>query len=420
MRRSSRCVFVSAVLCASLLTACGGGTGGPGNGASGGPPGGRPGGTPEVAVVTIEPRTATLTTELPGRTAPYAVSEVRPQVSGILKERLFTEGSQVKAGQPLYRIDDTLYQAALDSAKAQLENARAALNTAKLKAKRYTSLREQKSVSQQEYDDAQAALEQAQANVSQQEANVETARINLGYTRITAPIDGRIGRSRLTQGALVTANQSQALATIQTLDPIYVDMQQSSSTLLALRQAMGAGRISDKDTTPVSLLLDDGTRYPRQGTLQFREVEVDPSTGTVTLRAEFPNPDGILLPGMFVRATVVEGVDHNALLVPQRGVSRDNEGDATALIVDDEGIVRRRQLTVSRTLDSDWLVTDGIAPGDRVIVEGLQHVQPGQPAKAEPFHQEGSVTVGSPDAGDFPDAGGSPNAAGSPGAAEPR
>jgi len=334
-------------------------------------------------------------------------------VSGILKARLFEEGSQVEAGQPLYQIDDTLYRAEVESAAALLANARAALETARLRAERYDSLRKEKSISQQDQDDAQAALTQARADVAQREANLSIARINLGYTRITAPIPGRIGRSYLTQGALVTANQSQALATIQTLDPIYVDINQSSSELLELRSATGQGpgtgpdaqARQEKDDAPtarVSLILDDGTRYPLEGTLQFSEVVVDPTTGTVTLRAEFPNPNAVLLPGMFVRATVVTEIDPNALLVPQRAVSRDSRGAATVMIVADDGIVQLRPLTVTRTVGPDWLVTAGLARGDKVIVEGLQFVRPGQPARPVPF--EGETNSGAPAAGPAPGA----------------
>jgi len=354
-----------------------------GSGKQGGVP--AQGGVPEVGIVTIQPQQAVLTAELPGRTLPYEVSDVRPQVNGILKKRLFTEGSIVQAGQPLYQIDDTLYQAAYSSAKAQLANAKAALTTAKLKADRYVSLREQKSISQQDYDDAQAALQQALANVEQQQANVETARITLGYTRIAAPITGKIGRSYLTQGALVEANQDQVLATIQTLDPIYVDMNQSSSELLALRRAVAHDANTAPTTANVTLTLDDGTAYPQQGTLQFQEVSVDTTTATVTLRAQFPNPDGVLLPGMFVRARIIEGIEPNALLVPQRGVSRDERGNATALIVDGDGVVQIRKLTVAQTVGTNWLVKHGIDPGDRVIVEGLQYARAGQKANAVAF-----------------------------------
>jgi membrane fusion protein (multidrug efflux system) len=341
----------------------------------------------EVAFVTIAPQRVELTAELPGRTLPYEVSDVRPQVGGILKKRMFTEGSLVTAGQVLYQIDDLRYRATYESAKAQLANAKAALTTAQLRAERYVSLRKEKSISQQDYDDAQAALQQAQANVEQQTANVESAGITLGYTRITAPITGKIGRSYLTQGALVTANQDQALATIQTLDPIYVDINQSTSELLALRRAFGDGSPNGttKASTAVTLTLDDGVPYPLEGVLQFREVNVDTSTGTVTLRAQFPNPDGLLLPGMFVRATIVEGVEPNALLVPQRAVSRDERGDATALVVGEDGIVQSRRLEVAQMVGTGWLVKSGIAAGDRVIVEGLQAARPGQKANAVPF-----------------------------------
>ena len=378
MRPLCRLPFLLSALVAYGLTACG---------SDDGAPVGAPGSAPQVGVVTIAPQRAVLTAELPGRTLPFAVSDVRPQVSGILKERLFTEGSQVQAGQALYQIDDAPYRAAFDSARARLSNANAALTTARLKAERYESLRKDKMISQQDYDDARAALEQAQANVEQQQADLQTARINLGYTRITAPIAGKISRSYLTQGALVEANQEQVLATIQTLDPIYVDMNQSTSELLALRRAIAGGAATGKmkDSAAVTLTLDDGTRYPLTGELQFSEVAVDATTGTVTLRAQFPNPDDFLLPGMFVRATVVEGVEPNALLVPQRGVSRDERGNATALIVDADGTVQRRTLGVAQTIGTNWLVKSGIEPGDRVIVEGLQYARVGQKANAVPF-----------------------------------
>jgi len=386
MRRLSRSLTIIVVLGACGLSACG--PSGPG---AGGPPQR----TPEVAVVTIEPQRAVLTAELPGRTLPFAVSDVRPQVGGILKERLFTEGSQVSAGQPLYQIDDARYRAAYNSAEARLASARAALTTARLKAERYQSLRKDRMISQQDDDDAQAALEQAQANVAQQQADLETARINLGYTRIVAPIAGKISRSYLTQGALVEANQGQALATIQTLDPIYVDMKQSTGELLALKRAITGGQLAGQanDTATVTLTFDDGTQYPHDGILQFSEVAVDQTTGSVTLRAQFPNPEGMLLPGMFVRATIVEGIEANALLVPQRGVSRDDRGNATALIIDADGTVHTRKLTVAQTVGSNWLVKGGIDAGDRVIVEGLQYARPGQKANAVPFQAPDGKTA---------------------------
>jgi membrane fusion protein (multidrug efflux system) len=386
MRRLSRSLPIIVVFCAGIMNGCG-----PTGSGAGGPPQN----PPEVGVVTIEPQASVLTAELPGRTLPFAVSDVRPQVSGILKERLFTEGSQVSAGQPLYQIDDARYRAAYNSAQARLASAKAALTTARLKADRYKSLRKDKMISQQDDDDAQAALEQAQANVEQQLADLETARINLGYTRIVAPIAGKISRSFLTQGALVEANQDKVLATIQTLDPIYIDMNQSTGELLELKGAIAAGRLAGqaKDTATVTLTLEDGTAYAHEGTLQFSEVAVDQTTGSVTLRAQFPNPDGVLLPGMFVRATIVEGVEARALLVPQRGVSRDDRGNATALIVDADGTVQSRKLTVAQTVGSNWLVKGGIDAGDRVIVEGLQYARPGQKANAVVFQGPGGKTA---------------------------
>ena len=390
MLRSGRWVPFLVLLCGLGLCACGQQSGN-GTASSDAPA--------EVGVITVAPRRAELKVQLPGRTHAFAVSEVRPQVGGILQARLFAEGSHVEAGQPLYQIDDTLYRATLEQAVAQLASARAALTTAQLRATRFESLRTKQSISQQDLDDARAALQQARADVAEREASVAIARINLGYTRITAPIAGRISRSYLTRGALVTAGQAQALAMIQTLDPIYVDINQSSTGLLNLTATAGAPKTAAGVGTPaaedgaagVALRLDDGSAYPLQGTLQFSEVAVDPTTGTVTLRAEFPNPDGVLLPGMFVRATVMIGVQENALLVPQRGVSRDNKGRATALIVDPEGIVQQRTLTVVQTVGSDWLVSGGIDAGDRVIVEGLQFVRAGQPVVARPF--AGSETV---------------------------
>jgi membrane fusion protein, multidrug efflux system len=343
------------------------------------PQGRPPQGPPEVGVVTIRYQHATLTTELAGRTSPYKVADVRPQVNGILKALLFQEGGLVHAGQPLYQIDPAPYQAAYD-------NAIAALATAKAKAVRYAALLKVNAVAPQDYDDAEAAYKEALANV-------ETARINLDYTRITAPITGRIGRSAFTQGALVTADQTTALATIQTLDPIYVDLNQSSAELLKLESAVAAGNLTrgTPATARVSLQLDDGTRYPLEGKLLFSEVTVDPNTGAVVLRAIFPNPNGLLLPGMYVRATVIEGVSDKAILAPQQGVTHDEKGEPTALVVDDKGIAHLRNLTVGQTIGSDWLVTSGLKPGDRLIVDGLQRVQPGKPVHAVPATLPGSA-----------------------------
>lgn len=327
---------------------------------------------PEVGVVTIKPEPALLTAILPGRTDPYAVSDVRPQVTGILKARLFTEGGLVRQGQALYQIDSAPYKAAYD-------NAAAGLAAAKAKATRYGALLKQAAISPQDYDDAQAAYKQALANT-------QTARINLDYTRITAPITGRIGRSTVTQGALVTAQQTTALATIQTLDPIYVDIAQSSSELLSLKLALQHGSLVNKGPADAkaTLQLDNGTQYAIPGRLQFSEVTVDPTTGAVTLRAIFPNPDGVLLPGMFVRATIIEGLDPSAILAPQQGVSRNEKGEPTALVVDAKGFARLRVLKTSRAVGDKWLVTQGLKAGDKLIVEGLQKVLPDTPVHAVP------------------------------------
>jgi membrane fusion protein, multidrug efflux system len=336
--------------------------------------------TPDVGVVVIRYRSVLLTTELPGRTSPYQEADVRPQVNGILQACLFEQGGTVKAGQPLYRIDPAPYQAAYDSAKAALANAQANLATTHAKAQRYANLLKQNAIAPQDYDDTLAAWKQAQANVLQQQANLESAKINLDYTTITAPISGRIGRSLVTVGALVTADQTSSLATIDTLDPIYVDINQSVAELLALKKAMAAGRLYDNTTSSarVTLTLDDGSTYPLEGVLKFSEATVDPNTGAVVLRAVFPNPQRILLPGMYVRARIVEGVDTRAILAPQQGVSRNERGQPTAIVVDAHGIARLRVLKAPRAIGSDWLVTSGLSPGDRLIVEGLQSVEPGQ------------------------------------------
>lgn len=335
--------------------------------------------SPEVGVVVLEPQPAQLTTVLPGRTDAYAVSEVRPQVSGIIKSRLFTEGALVKQGQALYQIDPAPYRAAYDNAAAGLAAARS-------KADRYASLLKQNAISKQDYDDAVAAYKQALANT-------EAARINLDYTRIAAPIAGRIGISSVTQGALVTAGQTSALATIQTLDPIYVDITQSSSELLALKLAVQRGTLKNREPgdAKATLTLDNGVAYPRPGRLEFSEVSVDPATGAVTLRAIFPNPDGILLPGMFVRARIVEGVDPKAILAPQQGVSHNEKGEPTALVVDSKGFARLRVIKTERAIGDKWLVTQGLKAGDRLIVEGLQKIAPDMPVRAVPasFVREG-------------------------------
>jgi membrane fusion protein (multidrug efflux system) len=346
--------------------------------------GGRP--PPTVGVVTLEPQPVTLTAELPGRTSPYEVADVRPQVGGIIQAKLFAEGSIVRAGQVLYQIEPAPFQAAYDQAKAQLANAEASLVTTRLKAERYADLVKIHAVSSQDYDDAEAAFKQAEATVQQDRAAAEAARINLGFTRITAPITGRIGISAVTKGALVTASQTTALDTIQRLDPIYVDVTQSAAQVVALRRQIAQGRVEAgaADTAEAHLTLDDGAAYPLAGRLQVTDVTVDPTTDAVTLRAIFPNPAGLLLPGMFVRATVVEGVDPAALLAPEQGVDHDQKGQPTALVVNPQGVVELRQLQVSQTVGAKWLVTSGLKPGDRMIVEGTQVAQPGAHVRVVP------------------------------------
>ncbi len=338
---------------------------------------------PEVATVTVEKHRVELNTELPGRTSAHLVAEIRPQVDGIIQKRLFKEGSDVKTGELLYQIDPAPFQVAHDSAKASLRKARANLSSVQLRADRYTGLLADKVVSQQEYDDAIAALEEAQAEVEYWKTQVEAARIDLDYTRVTAPISGRIGRSNLTEGALVTAYQSMSLATIQQLDPIYVDVTQSSTELLRLRRSLETERLSadGENQTKVRLILEDGTPYPLEGTLEFRDVTVDPATGSFTVRIVVPNPDHLLLPGMFVRAIVQEGIAEDAILVPQQGVSRNPKGEPLALIVDEADTVQQRMLTLDRAIGNQWLVSSGLSGGERLIVEGMLNVRPGNTVK---------------------------------------
>lgn len=339
---------------------------------------------PEVATVTIQPQQVELTTELPGRTSPYLVAEIRPQVNGIIKKRLFREGSDVKAGHLLYQIDSAPFQVALDSARASLGKAQANLPSIRLKTERYKELLVDKAVSRQDYDDAAAAMEQARAEIAYWQAAVEAARINLGYTRVTAPISGRIGKSSVTDGALVTAYQPLSLATIQQLDPIYVDVTQSSAELLRLKRHLETGRVSAHGANgrKVPILLEDGTPYPQEGILQFRDVTVDQATGSFTLRIVVPNPKNLLLPGMFVRAVVQEGIAEQAILVPQQGVSRTPKGEPVALVVDESAKVQQRQLTLNRAISDQWLVASGLSAGDRLIVEGMLNVRPGATVKA--------------------------------------
>jgi membrane fusion protein (multidrug efflux system) len=384
---------------------------------------------PEVAIVTVKPQKIILTTELPGRTTALRIAQIRPQVNGLIQKRLFTEGSDVKAGQLLYQIDQAPFQAAIHSAKANLaamqksaDRARAALEAsiagvtrqratldlARTNRERFEEVFRDGAVSTSQRDQAvteaavaeaalraaeaqvksdRTAIAAAEAGIQQAEAALETARINLGYTKITAPISGRIGRSNVTVGAIVTAYQPMALATIQQLDPIYVDVHQSTTELLRLQRRLEKGQLNPdgKNQNKVGLVLEDGMAYPLEGTLQFRDVTVDPTTGSVILRAVFPNPEDILLPGMFVRAIVKEGVSEQAILVPQQSVSRDPKGDPFVLIVNGEAKVRQRMITIDRAVGSRWLVSSGLDPGDRVIVEGAQRARPGASVNAVPF-----------------------------------
>lgn len=330
----------------------------------------------EVGFVTLQPQSVVLQSELAGRTTPYLMSDVRPQVSGIIKTRLFDEGSKVKAGQVLYEIDPAVYVATVEEAKAALANAKAAVDSMRLKDQRYSELLAIEGVSEQEADDAKMAHQQSVASVAQAQAALVSAQINLGYTKVRAPISGRIGKSTVTPGALVTANQETSLATIRALDPIYVDMTQSSTDLLKLRRMIGAGAIQSGNTK-VSLKLEDGSKYAHAGSMKFQEVAVDESTGSVTLRAEFPNPDGILLPGMYVRAVLDEAVDNSAILAPQQGVTRDPKGNATALVLTADNKVEQRTLVAERAIGDRWLISNGLAEGDRLIVEGTNKVRPG-------------------------------------------
>ncbi len=350
----------------------------------GGPP---PATTPEVGVMTVATAPVTLTMELPGRISPYLIAEVRPQVGGIIQKRLFTEGSDMKAGQVLYQIDSATYQAAYASAKASLARAEANLATVRLKANRFRELVAIKAVSQQEYDDAGALLKQVEADVAVSQAAVETAHINLDYTSVKAPISGRIGRSTVTDGALVTASQTAPMATIQQLDPVYVDVTQSSAEILRLKRNLANSEIKGKngDQAKVKLLLEDGSSYPQEGTLKFSEVAVEQATGSVTLRALFPNPNQLLLSGMFVRAILEEGVKEEGILVPQRGVTRNPAGNAMVMVVGAEEKVEPRVIKVARTVGDNWLVTEGLKVGDRVILEGTQKARPGTAVKTVPF-----------------------------------
>lgn len=334
----------------------------------------------EVGILTLQPQSVALRSELPGRTAAFLVSDVRPQVSGLIKKRLFEEGADVRVGQVLYQIDPSSYQAAVDQAKADLANTQAMVASSRLKDERYRELIEIQGVSKQDADDAHASYLQAVANVALKKAALESAQINLGYTQVRAPISGRIGKSSVTAGALVTANQETALATIRALDPIYVDLTQSSTQLLQLRKLLGTQGM-ESGSRRVRLKLEDGTDYSETGTLKFQEVAVDQATGSVTLRAQFPNPRGVLLPGMYVRAVLDDAVNTAALLAPQQSISRDASGEAIAMVVGKNNRVEQRSVITGRAIGNDWLVLSGLSAGDRLIVEGLSKIHRGDPVR---------------------------------------
>ncbi len=339
-----------------------------------------------VGVIEMQSKPLTLTKELPGRVSASRIAEIRPQVNGIIQSRLFVEGAEVEKGQALYQIDPSTFEAQVATSKAAITKAEASIANAKAKSERYKELLNIKAVSQQDYDEADAAYKGAKADLLTAQAQLKTAEINLNYSKVLAPISGQIGKSDVTAGALVSANQATALATITQLDPIFVDLTQSSSELTRLKKAIATGQL-DKDAaqhSKVELKMEDGTTYAHKGTLKFSEVTVDPSTGSVTLRAEFPNPEKLLLPGMYVRAVVVEGVKNNAILAPQRGVSRNTKGEPTAMVVSKDNKVEPRILKTDRTVGANWLVTEGLQSGDKLIVEGLQKIRPGAPVNPMP------------------------------------
>ena len=354
--------------------------------------------TPTVGVVNVAEESVVLTSELPGRIAAVETSEVRPQVSGVVRDRLFTEGAMVSKGQVLYAIEDAPYRAALASAQGQLGAAQSQINATRLQAQRYGQLVALNAVSKQEADNATASAQQARANVAAQQASVQSARVNLGFTRIKAPISGRIGRSLVTVGALVQTGQTDPLATIQRTNTVYVDVVQSAAQLLDLKQAMATGGVTRGDgSARVQLILPNGQTYPIEGRLQFAEVTVDQTTGAVTLRASFPNPNGLLLPGMYVRAKLVEGTRRQAIMAPTAGITRDPRGGATALVVNAQNKVEQRTVTTDRVIGDKWIVTSGLKPGDKLIVEGLLNLRPGATVKPGAPQQIGKA-AGAPGA----------------------
>ena len=357
--------------------------------ACGKPPGGAPPatGTPIVGVITVQMQPVALSTELPGRTVPYQIADVRPQVNGIIKARNFREGSDVKAGQVLYQINPATYKAAYDSNVAALAKAQASLTTARLKSERYKELVAINAVSKQDYDDAAATLGETESDVAAAKANVETSRINLAYASVEAPISGRIGKSTVTPGALVTASQTSAMTTIQQLDPIYVDVTQSSAALLNLKESFANGDLqkSGSNAAKVKLILENGRTYPLEGRLEFSDVTVNQDTGAITLRAVFPNPKADLLPGMYVRAVLQEGVKEQGLLVPQQAVSRDSTGKPKAYVVSASNKLEQRALVTDRAIGDQWLVRSGLQAGDRLVVDGQQRAAPGVTVKTIPW-----------------------------------
>ena len=363
---------------------------------------GRDKGPPEVGYIVAQTSSVPIVTELAGRTAAYQSSEVRPQVSGLIRHRFFTEGALVRKGQPLYQIDPSLYRASTDQARANLASAAANAEATRIKAERYKPLADMEAVAKQDYTDAAATARQAAAAVAQNKAALDTARINLRFTTVPAPISGRIGRSLFTEGALVTASQADPLAVIQKLDPIYVDIQQASADLLRLRRALASGG-AVAARADVRLKLEDGSDYGMTGDVKFSEVMVDAATGTVTLRARFPNPQGLLLPGMFVRASFAQSVDNNAFLIPQQAVSRDAKGNATVFVVAPDGNggskAVSKQVTATRTIGANWVVTSGLAAGDKIITQGVGKVKPDatvKPVSATTPQKIKSPTAGKP------------------------
>jgi membrane fusion protein (multidrug efflux system) len=378
------------------LAACSGGSGEGGQAKGKGGPGGAGGGPVQVGYVVVQPTAVPTISDLPGRTVAYESSQVRPQITGVIQKRFFTEGALVKRGQPLYQIDPSLYRAAANQASANVANAQATFAAAKTRADRYKPLADMEAISAQDYTDAVATQRQAAASIDVNRAQLDTARVNLRFTTVPAPITGRIGRSLFTVGALVSATQADPLATIQQLNPIFVDIQQSSANLLALRRALASGGAAPA-RAEVTLKLEDGTDYGIKGTVEFAEVVVDQTTGTVTLRARFPNPQSLLLPGMFVRAQFAQSILKNAFLVPQPAISRDAKGAASLFVVGADNKAVQRTIKADRTQGAYWVVTDGLRPGDKVITQGLANLRPGAAITAVPANAPQPVKAPSPE-----------------------